>query len=56
MDKKQKKRLEVLRKRQEKCQQQLVGARSQPDDPSEVPRLEAELAEIKQEIEKLKSA
>ena len=56
MDKKAKKRLEVLRKRQEKLRQQLAGAKSQMDDPSEVESLEQEIEKVKAEVEKLKNS
>ena len=55
MDKKAKKRLEVLRKRHEKCRQQLAGAKAQMDDPGEVEKIEKEIADIQAEIEKLKN-
>ena len=55
MDKKAKKRLEVLRKKLEKNQQLLVFARQQNDDPEEIPRIEQEIEKIKSEIELLKS-
>ena len=44
MDKKDKKRMEVLQQKIAKLQQLLAGAKKQPDDPAEVPRLEKELA------------
>jgi hypothetical protein len=56
MDKKAKKRIEVLRKREEKLRQQLAGARGQMDDPSEVESIEKEMANVKDEIEKLKKS
>ncbi len=56
MDKKSKKRLEVLRKREEKLRTQLVGARSQMDDPAEVQSLEKEFADVQAEIERLKES
>ncbi len=56
MDKKAKKRLEILRKRQEKLRQQLAGARDQMDDPAEVASLEKEMAEVIDEIERLKKS
>jgi predicted nucleic acid-binding Zn-ribbon protein len=55
MDKKAKKRVELLRKKITDIQQRLAGARKQMDDPSEVAQLEKELAAALQEIEKLKS-
>lgn len=54
MDKKQKKRMEVLHQKIAKLQQLLTGAKRQPDDPGEVPRLEQELAAAHAELAKLK--
>ena len=56
MDKKAKKRIDVLRTRLNKSQQQLAGAKKQMVDPAEVARLEKEIGEINVELEKLKSA
>jgi len=56
MDKKAKKRIEVLRKRTEKLRQQLAGAKSQTDDPDEVANIEKEIADVKAEIEQLKKS
>ena len=56
MDKKAKKRLEVLRKRQEKLRQQIAGARDQMDDPEELAGLEKEMADVLGEIERLKNS
>jgi hypothetical protein len=55
MDKKDKKRIEVLQQRIAKLQQQLAGAKKQPDDPAEVPRLERELAAAHAELTTLKA-
>ncbi len=55
MDKKAKKRIEVLRKRIDKLQLLLKGAKEQMDDPDEVVKLESDLAEAKAEITRLKS-
>jgi len=54
MDKKAKKKQDVLRQRVQKLQQQLAGARKQMDDPDEVNRLEKELAAATGELDKLK--
>lgn len=54
MDKKQKKRMEVLQQKIAKLQQLLAGAKKQPDDPAEIPRLEKELAAAHQELHALK--
>ncbi len=56
MDKKAKKKIEVLRQRIQKLQQQLSGAKSQMDDPEEVTRLEEELSKAKSQIEELKAS
>ncbi len=56
MDKKAKKKLEVLRKKTQTLQQQIAGAKQQMDDPDEVSRLEAELASVKEQIEELKKS
>ena len=53
MDKKAKKKQEVLRQRLQKLQQQLAGERKQMDDPEEVRRLESDVAATKSELEKL---
>jgi hypothetical protein len=55
MDKKAKKRIELLRKKLADLQQRLAGAKQQMDDPGEVRQLEAEIAAAQQEIEKLKA-
>lgn len=54
MDKKQKKRMDVLHQKIAKLQQQLTGAKRQPDDPAEIPRLERELAAAHAELAGLK--
>ena len=56
LNKKQKKQIDVLRKKQQKLQQLITAGRMQPDDPAEVPRLECEMAEVLAEIEKIKSS
>jgi hypothetical protein len=56
MDKKAKKRIEVLRKKIAQLQQQMVGAKQQPDDPDEPARIQAELDAAKAEIDKLKDS
>ena len=55
MDKKAKKRIELLRKKVGDLQQRLAGARKQMDDPQEVGQLEREIAAAQAEIEKLKA-
>jgi hypothetical protein len=54
MDKKIKKKQDVLRQRLQKLQQQLAGARRQMDDPEEVRRLDQDVAATAAELEKLK--
>ncbi len=56
MDKKAKKRVEVLRKKIESLQQRLNGAKQQMDDPAEVDQLEAAITDTKDEITKLKAS
>jgi hypothetical protein len=54
MDKKDKKRIEVLQQKIAKLQQLLTAAKRQPDDPTEVPRLEKDLAAAHAELTALK--
>ena len=54
MDKKIKKKQDVLRHRLQKLQQQLAGARRQMDDVEEVRRLDQEVTATEAELEKLK--
>jgi hypothetical protein len=56
MDKKAKKRIDLLNKKVADLKQRLAGARKQMDDPSEVQQLEAELNAAQAEIEKLKQS
>jgi cob(I)alamin adenosyltransferase len=56
MDKKTKKRLDVVRKTLQKLRLQLSGTRQQDDEPGELERLESEIATLEQEAEKLKSS
>jgi predicted nucleic acid-binding Zn-ribbon protein len=56
MDKKAKKRIEVLRKKIADLQPRLAGAKKQTDEPDEVAKLETELAAAQAELEKLKSS
>jgi hypothetical protein len=54
MDKKDKKRIEVLQQKIAKLQQLLSAAKKQPDDPADVPRLEKDLAAAHAELATLK--
>jgi hypothetical protein len=56
MDKKAKKRIDLLRKKISDLQPRLAGAKKQLDDPDEVRKLEAELAAAHAEIEKLRQS
>jgi len=56
MDKKAKKRIDVLHQKLQKLRQQLAGAKLQPDEPGEVKRLEAEIAAAEAEVQKLKES
>ena len=56
MDKKAKKRIDLLRKKITELQPRLAGAKKQMDDPEEVRKLEAELAAAQAEVEKLKQS
>jgi hypothetical protein len=55
MDKRDKKKIDVLNQRLGKLRQQLAGARKQMDDPEEVRRLEQQVVEAELELQKLKS-
>lgn len=54
MDKKVKKRLEILHQKLQHLQLQLAGCRQQTDEPNEVRRLETEVAAVEAEIRKWK--
>ncbi len=56
MDKKAKKRIEVLRKKITQMQQLLVAAKQQPDDPEEPARIQADIDKLKEEMQKLKAS
>lgn len=55
MDKKTKKRLEILRKKVEKQQKVLTAAKQQTDEPDEIENIEKQIAEYKSEIAELKN-
>jgi ribosomal protein L29 len=55
MDKKAKKKIDVLRERLTKLKQQLAGAKKQMDDPAEVVRIEKDIAQAEAELEKIKA-
>jgi len=54
VDKKAKKRIDLLNKRLQKLRQQLSGAKKQMDEPGESERLEAEIGEVESELARLK--
>jgi uncharacterized coiled-coil DUF342 family protein len=56
MDKKHKKKLDVIHQRLQHLRQQLAGAKKQQDEPGEVERLQREIAALEAEAEKLKNA
>lgn len=56
MDKKAKKRLEVLRKKLGSLQQKLAGAKEQPDDPDEPARIQREIDAVHAEMDELKKS
>jgi hypothetical protein len=55
MNKKIKKKMDVLRQRLQKLHKQLAGVKQQTDDPEELKRLERKIAEDEAELEKLKA-
>lgn len=50
LNKKQKKQIDVAKKKIQNLQVLLTAAKAQPDDPQEVPRLEGEIARQKELI------
>ena len=56
MDKKSKKRMEVVRKKVQNLKKQLSGAKQQDDEPGEVARLEAEIIAFQAEALELKNS
>ena len=56
MDKKAKKRIDLLQTRLQKLRLQLAGAKKQMDEPEDVALLEKELADVTAELEKLRAS
>ena len=56
MDKKAKKRLEVINQRLQKLRLQVAGAKKQADEPGEVEKLQAEIDHLTREVTKLKTS
>jgi len=54
MDKKQKKRLDVINKKLQTLRPRLSGAKQQADEPGEIKQLEDEIAALEAEAEKIK--
>ena len=54
LDKKQKKQLEAAKTRMQKLRQLLAGAQDQPDDPGEITRLKREIAEVDEQMKRLR--
>lgn len=56
MDKKQKKRLDVINKKLSSLRQQLAGSRSQADDLDELKELEQQIAALEAEAAEIKAS
>lgn len=56
MDKRAKKKIDVLRKKISNLEQRLAGAKQQMDDPDEVATLEAGVSAAKAQIKRLKES
>lgn len=56
MDKKTKRRIEVLKKKRQNLRTQLATVRKFTDDPSEIPQLEQDLAKVEAELAKLQAS
>lgn len=54
MDKKAKKRIEVLRGKLKSLEQKLVGARQQEDEPGEISDLEQQIEAVHAEMKRLR--
>ena len=55
MDRKTKKKIEVLGRKLSTLRQQLAGARRQTDEPAEVERLAAEVGRVEDDLKRLKT-
>ena len=56
MDKKAKKRIDLLQQKLQKLRMQLAGAKKQVDDPADITRLEKEIAAAEAELRSLKAS
>jgi len=54
MDKKAKKKLDIINQRLQMLRQQLAGAKKQDDEPGEVLRLESEISQLESDAHQLK--
>jgi len=54
-NRKQKKQIEAAKNKIQRLRELLRGAKNQPDDPQEIPRLEGQIAELQSEIEKIRN-
>ncbi len=55
LNKKQKKQLDVARKKLASLQRLVSDAKQQPDDPQELVQLQREVAEVEAQIEKIQA-
>lgn len=55
MDKKQKKRLQIIREQIQRARKRLSGQKQQCDDPAETQRITDEIASLEAEAQKLKA-
>ncbi|MEX0655338.1 MAG: hypothetical protein WD534_12885 [Phycisphaeraceae bacterium] len=56
MDKKAKKRIQLLKDKLQNRRRQLASAKKQPDDAGEVERLQQDIARIENELQQLQSS
>ncbi|MCA9038836.1 MAG: hypothetical protein KDA65_00675 [Planctomycetaceae bacterium] len=56
LNKKQKKQIDALRTKIQKAQQLLSAAKSQPDDPGDITRLQQEIDDYQQQINTIQSS
>ena len=56
MDKKAKKKIDILQKKIQNMRQRLAGAKQQDDEPGEIVQLETDIADALAKIEKLKTS
>ena len=56
MDRKAKKKIDLANQKLQTMRQQLAGATQQDDEPGEVDRLEAGIAALEAEVQKLKAS